>query len=67
MCVREAGRQTTASLVEVGQLQPVAKLRLHSWKGENCLLGRNAHCISSWGVQYILVLTSVIFFTSLFS
>lgn len=69
LCVRgrEADRQTTAGLVEVGQLQPVAKLRLHSLKGENCPFGRNAHCISSRRVQYILVLTSVIFFTSLYS
>lgn len=66
-CVWEAGRQTTVGLVEVGQLQPVAKLRLHSWKGENCPLGRNTDCISSRRVQYILVLTSVIFFTSLVS
>lgn len=53
--LREAENQTTVGLVEVGRLQHAAQLRLHSWKGVNCFSGRNAHCISSQGVQYTLV------------
>lgn len=58
-------KQTTLGLVGVGQLQHAAKLRPHSWEGANCLFGRNAHCISFQGVQYILV-TCIRFFFSLF-
>lgn len=42
-------------LVGAGQLQHAAKLWLHSCSGANCFFGRNAHCISFQGVQYILV------------
>lgn len=71
MCeLREAERerkrvlkQTTVGLVGVRQLQHAAKLRLHSWKGANWIFGRNAHCISFQGVQYILVTCIRIFFS----
>lgn len=60
--LREAERvETTVGLVGVTHLQHAAKLRLHSWWAANRLSGRNAHCISFQGAQYVSV-TCIPFF-----